>query len=46
MRERSLRLRVFCGDDYEQVRAEFLGCLARNVHRCHAKVICCIALRR
>jgi len=39
-------LHAFCGNDFEQVRAEFLGCLARKDHRCQAKVVCCIAQRR
>jgi 2-polyprenyl-3-methyl-5-hydroxy-6-metoxy-1,4-benzoquinol methylase len=34
------------GHDYEQVRSDFLGCLARDDHRCDAKVVCCIAIRR
>jgi SAM-dependent methyltransferase len=33
----------FCGRDFEQVRDDFLGCLARADHRSTARVVCCIA---
>ena len=33
----------FCGPEYERVRDDFLGCLARADHRSQARVICCIA---
>lgn len=36
-------LRRFCGDDFENVREEFLHCLSRTEHRSQAKVYCCIA---
>jgi len=48
-RERFDRLKLFrdfCGAEFEAVRAEFLGCLARVDHRSTAKVCCCIAARR
>lgn len=36
-------LRDLCGREFEPVREEFLGCLARGDHRSAAKVCCCIA---
>ena len=36
-------LRDFCGRDFEQVRDDFLGCLARADHRSTARVVFCIA---
>ena len=33
----------FCGRNFEQVRDDFLGCLARADHRSTARVVCCIA---
>ncbi len=41
--DRMTLLRNFCGDDFENVRDEFLCCLSRADHRSLAKVYCCIA---
>lgn len=41
--ERMTLLRAFCGPEYDQVRDDFLACLARPDHRSVAKVCCCIA---
>jgi hypothetical protein len=41
--DRMALLRGFCGQDFEQVRQAFLGCLSRADHRSLAKVYCCIA---
>ena len=44
--DRMKLLRTFCGDEFENVREEFLGCLARADHRSLAKVYCAIARKR
>jgi len=44
--DRMKLLRDFCGRDFEGVRDEFLGCLARVDHRSVAKVRCCIATKQ
>lgn len=41
--DRMTLLRRFCGEEFEHVREEFLGCLSRADHRSLAKVYCCIA---
>lgn len=41
--ERMTLLRTSWGDEFEQVRDEFLRALADPSHRSHAKVCCCIA---
>ena len=41
--DRMTLLRRFCGDDFENVREEFLLCLRNADHRSVAKVYCCIA---
>jgi hypothetical protein len=41
--DRMTLLRSFCGEDFENVREEFLCCLSRADHRSLAKVYCCIA---
>jgi len=43
--ERMKLLQELCATEYDQVREEFLGCLARPDHRSVAKVYCCIATR-
>jgi len=43
--ERMGLLRDACGSEFEAVRTEFLGCLARADHVSTAKVRCCIARR-
>lgn len=43
--ERLNSLRTFCGAEFEEVREEFLACLAREDHWSTAKVNCCIATR-
>jgi trans-aconitate methyltransferase len=43
--ERMTLLRAFCGAEYDQVRDDFLACLARPDHRSRARVCCSIALR-
>jgi SAM-dependent methyltransferase len=37
--------RDFCGQSFDQVREEFLGCLTHPGHRSIAKVYCCIATK-
>jgi len=44
--DRMRLLRDFCAGEFEQVRQEFLGCLASAEHRSLATVRCCIATRR
>jgi SAM-dependent methyltransferase len=44
--QRMKLLRDFCGPEFEQVRDDFLGCLAHADHRSAAKVYCCIATSR
>jgi SAM-dependent methyltransferase len=41
--DRMRLLHDFCGAAFEQVRTEFLGCLASPHHRSFAKVYCCCA---
>jgi SAM-dependent methyltransferase len=41
--DRMTLLRSFCGDDFENVREEFLSCLSHADHRSLAKVYCSIA---
>ena len=41
--DRMTLLRRFCGDDFENVREEFLLCLRSADHRSVAKVYCCLA---
>jgi SAM-dependent methyltransferase len=43
--ERMTLLRAFCGPEYDQVRDDFLACLARPDHRSRARVCCCIAIQ-
>ncbi len=43
--DRMTLLREFCGDDFEQVRDDFLRCLQRPDHKSQASVCCCIAAR-
>ncbi|MDX2198910.1 MAG: class I SAM-dependent methyltransferase [Phycisphaerae bacterium] len=43
--DRMLLLQQYCGDDFPAVRDAFLACLAREDHRSHATVRCCIATR-
>jgi SAM-dependent methyltransferase len=43
--ERMKLLRSFCGRDFEDVREDFLACLAREDHRSDATVCCCIATK-
>lgn len=43
--DRMKLLRDFCGPEFEAVRDDFLGCLARPEHQSTAKVVCCIATR-
>jgi len=38
-------LRALCGAEFEQVRDDFLRCLAHPDHRTTAKVYCCIATK-
>lgn len=44
--DRMTLLRDFCGPDFEEVREELLGCLARPDHRSTATIYCCIATRK
>jgi SAM-dependent methyltransferase len=44
--DRMRRLHDFCGPRFDQVRAEFLDCLASAEHRSIAKVYCCIGTRQ
>jgi hypothetical protein len=41
--DRMRLLHDFCGAEFEQLRTEFLGCLANPEHRSVAKVYCCVA---
>lgn len=41
--DRMTMLREFCGSEFDAVRDEFLGCLARPDHRSTAQVYTCIA---
>lgn len=43
--DRMKGLQEFCGDEFEAVRDDILGCLGRTDHRASAKVVCCIANR-
>ncbi|MHC1766457.1 MAG: class I SAM-dependent methyltransferase [Verrucomicrobiia bacterium] len=44
--DRMTLLREFCGEEFETVCEEFLGCLSRADHQSLAKVYCCIASKR
>jgi SAM-dependent methyltransferase len=44
--DRMTLLHGFCGTDYDDVRDDFLACLASAAHRSIARVVCCIAVRR
>ncbi|REJ88349.1 MAG: methyltransferase domain-containing protein [Planctomycetota bacterium] len=44
--ERMHLLREFCGSEFEHVRNNFLNCLKRDDHSCHATVRCCIASKK
>lgn len=44
--DRMKLLREFCGQEFERVRTDFLGCLARPDHRSQAKIYCSIGARR
>jgi len=35
----------FCGSEYEEVREDFLACLARQDHRAHARVVFVVATK-
>jgi SAM-dependent methyltransferase len=39
-------LHDFCGESFDQLQEEFLGCLGREDHTSTAKVCCCIANKR
>jgi len=41
--ERMTLLRALCGAEFDAVRDDFLGCLARREHRSSARVICLLA---
>ncbi|HSR41356.1 MAG TPA: methyltransferase domain-containing protein [Longimicrobiales bacterium] len=41
--DRMKGLQDFCGEEFEGVREDLLGCLGRTDHRSSAKVVCCIA---
>jgi SAM-dependent methyltransferase len=43
--DRMALLRDFCGVEFEEVRDDFLRCLARSDHRSDARFVCCIATR-
>jgi SAM-dependent methyltransferase len=43
--DRMKLLRDYCGASFEQVRDEFLGCLAHPEHTCSARVYSCIAVK-
>jgi len=43
--ERLKLLRDLCGPNFEQLKEEFLACLARADHRSKAKVYCCMATK-
>jgi len=43
--ERMGLLRAFCGAEFERVRDDFLGCLARPDHRATASVQACVAIK-
>jgi SAM-dependent methyltransferase len=43
--DRMQLLRAFCGPEFEAVRDEFLGSLARPDHQSTARVCCCLATR-
>jgi ubiquinone/menaquinone biosynthesis C-methylase UbiE len=42
--DRMKLLHDVCGSDFDQVQAEFLGCLTRTDHTSVAKVYCCIGI--
>lgn len=41
--DRMKLLRDFCGPNFDHLRDDFLGCLARSDHRSLSKVRCCVA---
>ena len=43
--DRMRLLHDFCGAEFEQIRTEFLGCLASPRHHSVAKVYCCVATK-
>ncbi|HEX6863434.1 MAG TPA: hypothetical protein VF414_11490 [Thermoanaerobaculia bacterium] len=43
--DRMRLLQDLCGQEFEQLREEFLGCLTHPGHRSTARVHCCIATR-